>query len=389
MMHRGLTTAFAAICASLAASPACAQPAKSTFRVVFDFFGNASGANPFAGLIQDAAGNLYGTTNAGGTNGAGAVFKLAPDGSESVLYSFANGSDGGIPDANVILDAQGNLYGTTTSGGIADCNCGVVFKIDTGGHESVLHAFQGGADGAISYGGLVMDADGNLYGTTFNGGGTCDCGIVFKLAPDGKETILHAFEGGTDGANPYSSLLLDKRGDLTGTTYQGGTACHCGTVFKLHGRKESVLYAFTGGADGGFPQTSLVQDKQGNLYGTTKFNGAFSSGTVFKLAPDGTETVIHAFSAGADGAAPFAGLVADKDGNLYGTTQAGGVKNAGTVFKVAPDGSAESVLYAFTGGADGDQPFAALFLGAKNELYGTVSQGGTNGFGDAFTVKDK
>lgn len=393
-MHRGSTAFILALCVALTASSAGAepgQPKKNSFRVVYNFAGTGSGASPFAGLTQDAEGNFYGTTiQGGGVNGAGTVFKLTPDETESVLYSFTDGSDGGIPYGGVVRDQEGNLYGTTSSGGQPQCNCGVVYKIDTAGHESVLHTFVGGADGATPYGSLVMDADGNLYGTTFDGGGTCNCGTVFKLAPNGKETVLHAFEGGADGANPYSSLIMDKRGDLTGATYQGGgAACNCGTVFTLRGHKESVLYVFTGGSDGAYPQTSLIQDKQGNLYGTTKFGGAFSGGTVFKLAPDNSETVLHPFSGGADGASPYAGLVADRDGNLYGTTQEGGVSDAGTVFKVAPDGSAESVLYAFTGGVDGDQPVAGLFLGAKSELYGTASAGGTNGFGTVFKVKDR
>ncbi|HLY06343.1 MAG TPA: choice-of-anchor tandem repeat GloVer-containing protein [Rhizomicrobium sp.] len=364
------------------------------FKVVYNFAGGTDSAVPEAGLIEDTAGNFYGTTTSGGA-GAGTVFKLAPDGSETVLYSFTDQSDGGIPYGNLVRDQNGNIYGTTNSGGSFPCNCGVIFKIDSSEQQTVLHAFLGGSDGAFPYGGgLIEDAQGNLYGATYNGGGAdCfdGCGTVFKLAPDGTETVLHAFAGGSDGANPWWGPVMDKHGNLYGATYAGGgsAVCSggCGTVYKIDSAgNESVIFAFPGGSGGAFPQTSLVMDRQGNLYGTTRFGGTANGGTVFKLAPDGTETVLHSFPGGSDGASPYAGLVRDGKGNLYGTTQQGGSADAGVVFKVTSTG-AETVLYSFGGGTDGDQPVAPLLIGADKKLYGTASEGGTNGFGTVFSLK--
>jgi uncharacterized repeat protein (TIGR03803 family) len=291
-----------------------------------------------------------------------------------------------------VLDAQGNLYGTASAGGSFPCNCGVVFKVTPTGQETVLHAFLGGSDGAVPVGGLIFDKHGNLYGTTSAGGTDCNCGTVFKLAPDGTETILHSFTGGNDGSKPEAALLRDKQGDLYGASYEGGDAtCNCGTLFKIDSSGgESVLHAFTGFAhgEGAYPETSLVVDKQGNLYGTTKFGGTNNGGTVFKLSPDNTETILHSFTGGADGAAPYTGLVIDRRGNLYGTTQQGGGADAGTVFKISSAGD-ESVLYGFSGGVDGDQPYASLILNGKKELLGTATQGGSHGFGTVFAVKSK
>ncbi|HEX3666125.1 MAG TPA: choice-of-anchor tandem repeat GloVer-containing protein [Rhizomicrobium sp.] len=373
------------------ARPGVAAPKKKNFSVLHNFAGGmGSGAVPFSGLVQDGAGNFYGTTVEGGALGAGTVFRLTAKGKETVLYSFGDGSDGGIPYANPVLDGQGSLYGTASSGGDHSCNCGVVFKVDDSGQEVLLHTFTGGSDGATPYGGLAFDKRGNLYGTTNLGGAGCNCGTVFELSPDGTEKILHAFAGGNDGAYPYydSGVLPDKRGSLYGVTYEGGGSCNCGTIYKIDsGGHETVLYAFAGGGDGAYPQSTLIADKSGNLYGTTKYGGASDAGSVFELATDNTETTLYSFSGG-DGANPQAGLVIDKNNNLYGTTQAGGTANAGTVFKITPAGG-ELVLHAFTGGTDGDQPFAPLFPGRKNELYGTATGGGKNGFGTVFQVKSK
>ena len=366
--------------------------AKGPLHVLYSFTGtNGDGAGPFGSLVEDAVANLYGTTATGGT-AAGTVFRLAPDGSETVLYAFTDGSDGGIPYANLVLDSQGNLYGTASSGGSFPCNCGVVFKVTPTGQETVLHAFLGGSDGAVPVGGLIFDKHGNLYGTTSAGGADCNCGTVFKLAPDGTETILHSFTGGNDGSKPEAGLLRNKQGNLYGASYEGGDAtCNCGTLFKIDSSGgESVLHSFTGFAhgEGAYPETSLVVDKQGNLYGTTKFGGTNNGGTVFKLSSDNTETVLHSFTGGGDGAAPYTGLAIDSRGNLYGTTQQGGGADAGTVFKISSAG-VELVLYTFSGGVDGDQPYASLILKGRKELLGTATQGGANGFGTVFAVKFK
>jgi len=270
--------------------------------VLHSFAGHpGDGANPEAGLVRDAQGNLYGTTLTGGSGGpelcsgvggCGTVFKLDTTSKETVLYSFTGVPDGEEPDAGLVRDAQGNLYGTTYNGGAS--NLGTVFELDTTGKETVLHSFTGtGGDGSEPYGGLVLDAQGNLYGTTSFGGASGD-GTVFELDTAGKETVLYSFTGtGGDGAYP-SGLVRDAQGNLYGTTYGGG-ASGFGTVFKLDtAGKETVLYSFTGtGGDGAYPSglVRLVRDAQGNLYGTTYEGGdlacdaPYGCGTVFKLTP--------------------------------------------------------------------------------------------------------
>src|SRR5271157_3231541 len=247
--------------------------------------------------------------------------------------------------------------------------------------ESVLHSFPGSPDGANPYAGLVRDAQGNLYGTTVNGGAQAK-GTVFKVDATGNETVLYSFTGaGGDGANPEAGLVPDAQGNLYGTTYAGG-ASNAGTVFKVDTTgNETVLYSFTGaGGDGAGPTGLLVRDAQGNLYGTTVFGGASGKGTVFKADATGNETVLYSFTgAGGDGANPEAGLVPDAQGNLYGTTDAGGASNAGTVFKVDTTGN-ETVLYSFTGaGGDGAGPTGLLVRDAQGNLYGTTVFGGASG----------
>ena len=324
---------------------------KGVETVPHSFTGGADGATPFGGLVNSGHGNLYGTTAFGGGTGCGGfgcgtVFQITPQGKEIVLYSFtgANG-DGAFPDAGLVSDFQGNLYGTTASGGDAGCGgsgCGTVFKMTPQGKETVLYSFTGAnGDGANPVADLVFDWQGNLYGTTETGGGAgCNgigCGTVFKVTPKGTETVLHNFTGGADGATPFAGLVLDWQGNLYGTTEFGG-ASGFGTVFKVTAKgTETVLHSFTGvNGDGIYPIGGLVLDLQGNLYGTTETGGAFGYGTVFKIAPNGTETVLYSFNlANGDGAYPAAArLLFDLQGNLYGTTEYGGASGSGTVFKV-------------------------------------------------------
>jgi len=262
---------------------------------IWIFGGEPDGGTPYAGVAMGGRGNhdpgaatanLYGTTYYGGVYNYGAVFKVTTKGKEAVLYSFTGGSDGSGPGAGVIIDAKGNLYGTTESGGAS--GYGTVFKITPKGKETVLHSFTiAGGDGGYPYGDLIMDAAANLYGTTGGGGVNYD-GTVFKMTPAGKETVLYSFGGGGDGNIPKAGLIMDGQGNLYGTTYYGGSDANggygYGTVFKLTPKgAETVLHAFASGSDGAFPQATLVIDKKGSLYGTTGQGGASNDGTVFEV----------------------------------------------------------------------------------------------------------
>jgi uncharacterized repeat protein (TIGR03803 family) len=369
-----------------------------TYTVLHSFTRGADGAVPTARLIRDKAGNLYGTTFSGGAYGAGVVFKLDSSGNEKVLYSFTGGRDGANPQAGVVGDSAGNLYGSTLSGGAS--NLGVVFKLERTGKQTVLYTFTGGTDGATPSG-VVLDAVGNLYGTTYQSG-SFGLGVVFKLDPTGYETVLHSFSG-ADGANPDANVILDAAGNLYGTTYYGGTGGN-GIVFKLdQSGHETVLYSFTGLTDGGRPVAGLIRDSAGNLYGTTAYGGisggacdGYGCGVVFKLDALGKETVLYSFTGGADGANPRAGLIRDKKGNLYGTTQVGGTPfgcgdyGCGVVFRLSPTGK-EKVLYTFTGGTDGGQPVSSVIGDSAGYFYGTTSSGAggacQGGCGVAFQLK--
>jgi uncharacterized repeat protein (TIGR03803 family) len=356
-------------------------------------------------MVFDAAGNLYGTTTGGGSHREGTVFKLAPNShgswTESVLHSFT-GADGSSPYAAVVCDTIGNLYGTTYFGG-AD-GAGTVFKLvpnsDGSWTESVLYSFTGGTDGGRPTAGVTFDAAGNLYGTTPQGGNlsACNlagCGVVFKLTPNQEgswtESVLYTFTGGTDGSVPFGTLIFDALGSLYSTTSVGGAGN--GTVFKLHPNSdgswsESVLYSFTAGKDGAYP-SGLVFDTSGNLYGTTVIGGGSPNcspnngcGTAFKLHPnsDGSwsETVLHRFLRHPAGT-PGAGLILDGAGNLYGSTVFGGPANSGVVFKLtpSPDGSWKyTVLYVF-GGKPAANPGADLVLDKAGNLFGTTSNCGS------------
>jgi len=307
---------------------------------VFYSFGSQSGdgLNPYAGLVKDKTGNLYGTTFWGGAYGAGTVYRVTAKGKETVLYSFGSQSgDEYFPFGGLVMDKTGNLYGTTGVGGAY--NLGMVYKVTPAGTETVLHSFQSqSGDGYYPYAGLVMDKTGNLYGTTY-GGGAYGEGTVYKVAPAGTETVLYSFGSQAgDGANPFAGFIMDKKGNLYGTTDWGGTY-GAGTVYKVTpAGTETILYSFgSQSGDGANPQACLVMDKTGNLYGTTYGGGAYGSGTVYKVTPAGIGTVLYSFgSQPGDGETPVAGLVMDKTGNLYGTTANGGAHGAGTVFKLMP-----------------------------------------------------
>jgi uncharacterized repeat protein (TIGR03803 family) len=332
-----------------------------TETVLYSFTGGNDGSDPdFATLIKDKVHNLYGETAAGGECGEGVLFKVAPKtGTETVIHSFC-GSDGALPIGGLTADKAGDLYGTTEFGGSGNCTsqeyppgCGTIFEVSaTNNTFTVLHSFTN-SDGANPVGGVIVGKKGNLFGTTY-AGGTDSYGTVFEIPANSTLTVLHSFtksEG--DGAYPVGSLIEDKIGNLYGTTQNGGNAgCYenlgCGTVFELSpqrggGWAEQVLYAFNGGPnDGEIPAGKLLLDKVGNIYGTTEFGGSGidGNGTAFELAPDDTETVLYNFcsqSNCSDGSTPVAGLIMDKVGNLYGTTEYGaGSSNGGVVYELTP-----------------------------------------------------
>jgi uncharacterized repeat protein (TIGR03803 family) len=298
---------------------------------------DGDGAFPWHGtLARDPSGNLYGTTITGGIKGqlcCGTVFKVTASGEETVLYRFSGINGDGFPQDGVVRDSSGNLYGTTQNGG--PDNAGTVFKIDPAGEKTVLYSFTGSTDGGYPMAGVVLDTEGNLYGTTF-GGGSSGAGTVFKVDPIGEETVFYAFTGSTDGGYPEAGVIRDSKGNLYGTTYSGGTDS-LGTVFEVNANgQETVLHNFAGGSDGALPLgASLARDSAGNLYGTTPQGGSTDFGVVFKIDTRSNETVLHTFSA-TDGKIPYGTLIIDKAGNLYGTTYQGGAYGGGVVFKIAP-----------------------------------------------------
>lgn len=330
---------------------------------------------------------------------------------EKVLHAFNGGKGGSDSYSSLVFDSLGNLYGTTQRGGdLTPCDgagCGVVFKLSPSSNgkwkETVLHTFSGGKDGAFPSAGLTFDSAGNLYGTTELGGNTsaplCQesgCGVVFKLTPDSsghwKESVLHSFNG-NDGDAPFAGVIFDASGNLYGTTVGGGDTQGHGVVFQLtptaNGKwKETVLHRFTGGKDGALPFAGVIFDKNGNLYGTADSGGDLSNclgsgcGVVFRLTPGSRgkwkENVLHAFAGGKDGATPF-DLVLDSAGNLYSTTNSGGKLGNGTAFQLSPStggGWKKTTLHNFGGSGDGGGPGAGLILDAAGNLYGTTIFGG-------------
>ena len=394
----------------------------STETILHDFNLTPNGQQPNGGLISDAAGNLYGTTLYGGTYGFGEVYKLTPNSkggwTETVIFSFNGTTDGDGPMGALVFDAAGNIYGGTIGGGSQ--SDGTIFQLTphagAAWTERVIWNFHG-KDGVNPNGGLIFDKAGNLFGTTTSGGGlgrqSCinlGCGTAFRLSPgaNGKWTLttLYAFQGQSDGSNPNSRLAIDSAGNLYGTTTEGGilgTGLGYGVVFKLSsssgGWTESVLYTFTGGADGGNPSSSVIFDASGNLYGVTADGGTGSGcsgsecGTVFELSPVSggawSENVIYNFN-GIDGDDPVGNLSFDQAGNLYGTTRSG-VSGAveGTVFELThgSGGWSESVLWNFTGGADGKNPTFGVTLGSSGQIYGATGELENTGNGTVFELQ--
>jgi len=348
-----------------------------TFTTLHNFTDGADGGKSTTAVIQDKSGKLYGTTDNGGS-GYGVVFEVNTAGAETVLYTFTGGADGSVPVAAVLRDSKGNLYGTTFWGG-AYCYCGVMFKLDTAGNETVLHSFGNSSDGAYPAQGLVMDKAGSLYGTT-NGTGSGDYyGTIFKLDSAGNETILHNFAGGaSDGAYPDGGhLTMDKAGNLYGLASAGGMTGK-GVLYELSKKGTfTILHSFAGGkSDGCTPLGTAAIDKAGNFYGTTNGCGSHNYGTVWRVSRGGKETILRSLS-GRDGCKPYGGVARDSKGNLYGGTA--GCGTYGTVYELSAKGKL-TVLHRFSG-SDGASPLGEVLRGAEGRLFGTTVGGGTYGYG--------
>jgi uncharacterized repeat protein (TIGR03803 family) len=395
--------------ATLAYAPrAMAQQEKVIY--TFNNANPVDGHEPQGGLVLDKAGNLYGVTSQGGQYGDGTVFMVRTEANggpaESVLHSFSRGGQDGLgPNGELILDASGNLYGTTFSGGGRSCThytlthgCGTVYELipqaDGTWVEQILHEFAGGGgDGTNPSAGLVFDASGNLYGTTYHGGNSSECeksgcGTVFELTPGAggswNEKILFNFYPNA-GTNPNAALTLDASGNLYGTTEYGGTNFY-GTVFELTPSpggewNETVLHSFSSApGDGDNPESSVTFDSAGNLYGTTFLGGDAGYGMLYELTPSGagswTETIVHSFQPNLiDAAQPGQGaLIFDSAGNFYGATGTGGTDFQGAVFEFTPSGGAwtESILHNFAPGPGGYYPFSNVILDSAGDIYGTT-----------------
>ena len=359
------------------------------FSVLYSFAGGTDGAAPGGDLIQAGDGNFYGVTNGGDvTADYGTVFKITPAGTETVLHNFTNtGNDGVNPSAALVQGSDGNFYGTTPTGGAS--GLGVIFKITPSGTETVLHSFGSGNDGQKPNAGLTLGSDGNFYGTT-TVGGVYGLGTVFKMTTGGTETVLYSFGATSSGASkPAAALVQGSNGSLYGTTVDGGTN-GWGTVFKITtSGVETVLYSFSDGNvgnDGALPYAALALGSDGNFYGTTPLGGTNQLGTVFRITPGGTLTTLYSFAGGSDGANPKTSLVQAADGNFYGATAGEGASTDwGTVFKITPTGT-ETVIYNFTDSSDGATPDAGLTIGSDDSFYGTTSIGGAHGDGTVFKI---
>jgi hypothetical protein len=404
----------------------------ATEAVLYSFQGGTGGADPYqSGVVMDKSGNLYGVLSSGGEagtgcfgEGCGLVYELSPNPAggweETTLYTFKGRRDGGFPVGNLTIDAKGNLYGVTEQGGSGGCNsllgggCGVVFRLapsKRGWKYSVIHDFD--SDGAYPNAGVVFDQAGNLYGTTqFGGDFFCGCGIVYQLQPskEGRwpENTLYDFlgisRGGSDVSFPGSDVFLDGNGNIFGTGTGGGDVnCNdgCGGVFELVAQgdgsyQEEVLHVFTGGRDGIQPYGGVLVDSEGNVFGATTFggghgcnNGKFGCGTVFELEKSSAykEKIILRFT-GENGDSPVADLYLDSNNNLYGTTAGGGTFNNGVAFSLNSSSNkwTETVLYNFGSGTDGASSWASLTPDGSGGFFGTTREGGASGLGTVFQL---
>ncbi len=390
-----------------------------TYSVIHNFAGGTSGSHPYDGLTMDRAGNFYGTTYQGGSNGQGLVFKLSKQNGSWIftpIYSFRGGNDGAFPYAGVTIGPDGNLYGTTSSGGqgAPTCGggCGTVYKVTPPAHicqhtscpwnETVLYNFyQSGVGLAGPWAGVIFDHAGNMYGTTPTGGtvscpnSSNGCGVVYKLIPSGASwtaVVLYSFTGQSDGSVPYAGLVMDSAGNLYGATYYGEAYEGYGAIFELINSggnwSERTLYNFTGGSDGGNPYSSLIFDSAGNLFGgTSESNGNSLTGVAFELSPSGNNwnySVLSSFNGSIVQSLSF-----DAAGNLYGTTLFGGAHEFGSVFKLSHSGGGwmSTDLYDFSNQNDGAfGPWSWVAIDSAGNLFGTTNGGGSTGGGVVWEI---
>lgn len=396
-------------CAALACAAILVSVSQATaYKKVYSFSGSPDGGDPATRLTFDSAGNAYGTTAAGGDFGFGTVFMLTPSGQEQVLYSFTGGGDGLDPHGGVTLDSAGNLYGTTVAGGFggfcAGDGCGVIFELTPSGgswSEITLYNFTGLNDGFGPGSGLVFDNAGNLFGTAPDGGAH-SAGVVFELSPTKfgwRYRVIHAFTGGKDGAvGSLGLLLFDAAGNLYGTSELGGRG-GVGAVYELSPAfgehwKTTVLYDFKGTPDAAYPYGGLILDAAGNLYGTTYFGGQNGMGAVFELTPGPNgawqENLLYSFQGGTDGSLPTATLIFNANGTLYGTTSAGGRPSCdcGTIFRLTLSRGqwTQKIVHLFGIKNDGSYPNYELTRDPAGNLYGATPFGGSGGQGMVYQI---
>ena len=380
----------------------------SAEKVLWNFAGGSDGSGPWSNyFISDGKGNLYGATGAGGTYSSGVVFILAPGGKEIILYEFkgqANG-DGASPHGRLAFDGNGNIFGTTQGGGTN--GTGTVFELSPirggGWTEKVIYNFSaGGADGSIPSAGMTIAPDGTMYSTTPDGG-AFGAGVIFSLKKTSKgwkQTVIHSLNYPAEGGFPYEGLLRDTAGNLYGVAPSGGSGQQ-GVVYRMsHTKKGWVyteLYSFTGqnGDGSGLYWIDLISDASGNIYGATSFGGTNGTGTVWELVYSKTkktysENILYEFgvSGGGDGNNPYGGLAMDTKGNLYGTALNGGASGLGAFYKLTKHGKnwKESILHSFAGGNDGNQPSGNPYLDAKGRLFGMTQTGGTSNQGVVYRI---
>jgi len=380
----------------------------STEKVLWNFEGGSDGSGPWSNyFISDTKGNLYAATAAGGTYSAGTVFMLSPAGKETILYEFKGQSngDGAGPHGRLAFDAKGNIYGTTQTGGTN--GTGTVYRLSPkkggGWTEKVIYTFSAtGADGTAPSAGMAIAADGTMYSTTPDGG-AFGAGTVFSLKKTSKgwkQTVIHSLNGSSDGGFPYEGLMMDSAGNLYGAAPTGGASGQ-GVIYRLSHAKQgwvdTVLHSFTdqNGDGSGLYWIDLISDKSGNIYGATSFGGTNGTGMVWELVYSESkktysESILYEFGASGsgDGNNPYGGLAMDSKGNLYGTALNGGSSNLGAFYKLTKRGKTwkETILHSFAGANDGIQPTGNPYMDAKGRLYGMTQTGGTSNLGVVYRI---